>query len=157
MFPNRVYLYYNPSLVGTMLKPHDSPLSCAALLTSAIRHQNRVLSFNSLLIPVPPYESIRKYAIFLRHPNRHFPSTKMPCLSGFQKIGILRNVKTAEVRSVDLPNLFSVCIMHSLTTVFVRHDSAKLEFIRLCTRLIKPFITKPCSLSQMFGSLGKYA
>ena len=68
------------------------------VLTSAIRHQNRVLSFNSLLITVPPYESIRKYTIFLRHPTRHFPNTKMPCLSGFQKIGILRNVKTAEVR-----------------------------------------------------------
>ena len=72
-----------------------------SVLTSAIRHQNRDLSFNSLLITVPPYESIRKYTIFLRHPNRHFPNTKMPCLSGFQKIGILRNVKTAEVRKLD--------------------------------------------------------
>ncbi len=70
------------------------------VLTSAIRHQNRVLSFNSLLLPVPPYESIRKYSIFLRHPNRHLPNIKMPCLSGFQKIGILRIVKTAEVRNM---------------------------------------------------------
>ena len=63
-----------------------------------MRHQNSYLTLKSLIIPVPPYGSTSKYAIFLRHPNHPSQNHKMPCLSGFQKIGISRNVKTAEVR-----------------------------------------------------------
>ena len=35
-----------------------------------------------------PYGSYPKYAIFLRHPNHRSKSGRMPCLSGFQEIGI---------------------------------------------------------------------
>jgi hypothetical protein len=52
----------------------------------------------------PPYESIRKYTIFLRPPNLLSKNAKIPCLSGFQKIGTLRNVKTAEVKKKTKEN-----------------------------------------------------